>query len=296
MGKKKTELYEKAKTYYLENNESVTKIAKLFNIDRGMLSLYLKKQGIEVINKQNQTTIIENYFEIIDDEHKAYWLGFFFADGNVSSKTNNLEISLKLSDKEHLEKLAKDINFTNNISCDSVRCRLCFANKKMKEDLIDKGCVPAKSLILKPPKNIPDNLIIHFIRGYFDGDGCISFTQNKAHRPQFSLLGTEEFLNFIALNLIGTTKKLRMNHGSDKTWVLEYSGQTSRSILEKMYEGSTVYLERKYERYQKMKIALQDSNVLNALSKYGESPVKDNSVVNLEISKGSESPYSVEDE
>lgn len=56
------------------------------------------------------------------------------------------------------------------------------------------GCTPKKSLTLKfPEKSIfkSEDLIRHFIRGYWDGDGCVSFTY-KTHA--INVLGTKEFL------------------------------------------------------------------------------------------------------
>ena len=273
-----SEIYLKAKEYYLNNNISLTKLSKMFKIDRGNFSKFLKNNGVEIINKQNQQTIIGNYFEKIDSEEKAYWLGFMYADGNVSKNSNNIEISLKPGDINHLRKFAKTINFTNKISVSNTRCRLCFANKQMKQDLINNGCIPAKSLILKYPK-INNNLIIHFIRGYFDGDGCITFNQNKHHRPTISILGTKDTLDYISKNLTGHVKKLRGNHGSDVTFVLEYTGQLSRDLLFKLYENSNIYLDRKFERFSLLKLALQDRKVLDALSKYGRTPKQENTVV-----------------
>ena len=47
----------------------------------------------------------ENFFEKIDSPRKAYWLGFLYADGCIASgKRSDIELSLQLSDKEHLQK------------------------------------------------------------------------------------------------------------------------------------------------------------------------------------------------
>lgn len=68
----------------------------------------------------------------------------------------------------------------------------------MCNDLISHGCVPNKSLILKPPK-IDNELINHFIRGYFDGDGCVSFN-SKTKVYAVCILGTKEILEYIILH------------------------------------------------------------------------------------------------
>jgi hypothetical protein len=47
-------------------------------------------------------------FDEIDNEEKAYWLGFIVADGYLNSDRNMLRIKLGNKDKNHLEKF---INF-----------------------------------------------------------------------------------------------------------------------------------------------------------------------------------------
>ena len=66
----------------------------------------------------------------------------------------------------------------------------------MFNDLIKQGCVPNKSLILTFPNKyqVPKNLINHFIRGYFDGDGSI-YEYSKTHAGSISFIGTESVLN-----------------------------------------------------------------------------------------------------
>ena len=48
---------------------------------------------------------------------------------------------------------------------------------------------PDKSIFKVP------NLVYDFVRGYFDGDGCISFT--KTGRLMINIVGTKEFLSEI---------------------------------------------------------------------------------------------------
>jgi intein/homing endonuclease len=79
------------------------------------------------------------------------------------------------------------------------RCRWSIVNKHLWLTLNNLGCVPNKSKILEFPfifKN--SNLTRHFIRGYFDGDGCISYAIiNNKVQPRVSLLGTKSFLTTI---------------------------------------------------------------------------------------------------
>lgn len=239
------EKYEKAKSLYSQG-VSLTKISKELKMDRGTLSKNLKSEGIKIVNRQNLSRVNENIFEIIDTEEKAYWLGFFYADGYVGDD-NTIEVSLKSSDLNHLIKLKEFLNWSGEVYCNEVRCRLSFRSKKMKEDLIKLGCVPRKSLILTFPTYdiVPLHLMKHFIRGYVDGDGSIGIRKNgKAFR--FSILGTQEFL----LGLLEHTKwkPLKIQKPSN-IYTIEWSADYVKEYLDYLYKNSKIYLDRKYNVY-----------------------------------------------
>ena len=92
------------KQYNNGETPSLTKISSQFKINRKVLSDRLKELNIEVINYQNKSKFDECVFDSIDNEEKAYWLGFIFADGCISSRDNAFELSLKGEDIEHLHK------------------------------------------------------------------------------------------------------------------------------------------------------------------------------------------------
>ena len=88
------------------------------------------------------------------------------------------------------------------------RCRWSIVNKHLWFTLYKLGCVPNKSLILKFPKLSiflnPKDLVKHFVRGYIDGDGCISYVKtnpkdiNSNYSPSVSILGTKDFLTVLS--------------------------------------------------------------------------------------------------
>ena len=51
---------------------------------------------------------------------------------------------------------------------------MSIRNDRLYEDLRKFGLKRRKSLTLKFSTHIKDQHLSHFIRGYFDGDGCIS--------------------------------------------------------------------------------------------------------------------------
>lgn len=248
--------YLAAKEYYINHQESITKVSQMYQIDRGIFAKNLKQDGITVINRQNIPKLNQFYFDAIDNEHKAYWLGFFYADGYVGSEQNSIEVSLKSSDIGHLEKLALDLSFQDKkLFQDDIRCRLSFHNKHMRESLIEQGCVPRKSLILTFPSSeqVPDELIRHFVRGYIDGDGSLMIGIN--HRgerviPRLNILGTKSFLTTMVKKM--GWKENKIQHPSN-VYSIEWGGHYVLNYLKQLYEDCSIYLDRKYKIFLQLK-------------------------------------------
>ena len=182
---------------HFNQKNSLAKIAKEYCICRNKLSKTLISFGYQPINYQNNVKLIQSIFDNIDDEYKAYWLGFIYADGSITND-GIFEIQLAEKDFEHLIKFKNFIKWENEIKFkDSTKSvRITFRNKYFTNQLNKLGVVPNKSLILSYPDFIPDFLQRHFIRGYFDGDGCIHFRKCvKKRNVLISLLGTSIFLN-----------------------------------------------------------------------------------------------------
>ena len=170
---------------------SLTKISEHLNVNRITLTKYIKSNGVEVTNSSKKFKYNEDFFEAIDSEETAYWLGFLYADGCINQRLNQngvlksmtLEVTLKLSDCNHLFKLADALEFPreeiavkesklNNKIFRSARITIC--STKMCKDLIKYGCTPRKSLVLEFPEWLPRHLCRHFIRGYLDGEDPIA--------------------------------------------------------------------------------------------------------------------------
>lgn len=257
----------KAIEYYVNNNVSLAKVSAKFNISYSTLSINLKKLGYKVINKQTTLNINETVFDSIDTEEKAYWLGFIFADGCVykshSSTTKDgyrygFTIGLKEEDYNHLIKFNKFMQSTYNKVCikntkfNKLCCYWQVINKHLFDILNSYGCTPRKSLTLKfPDENIfkSKDLIRHFIRGYFDGDGSLSYIRYKSGKiaPVLSILGTlNVLLNINRFSDIHSKPRLECN---DSTYRICLYSTNSWKLMHYMYDDCNIYLDRKYERY-----------------------------------------------
>jgi intein/homing endonuclease len=259
-----TENYIKAKEEYLNTDKTLREICKIYHLDRFTFSNTLKTEGVIVKRKLD---VDDTLFESIDNPFKAYWLGFLYADGNVTynliKKKYSIELCLSEKDLDHLEKyknflkISKSVSYRNNTKS----YRLTFQSKKVCEDLIKLGCTPKKSLTLKFPEFLSEDLVNHFIRGYFDGDGSISISNKNGRLLSTSLLGTKEFLTSIIeiLNIDIKSLKKDKRH-KNNTFYIKFNIKDSFKFYEFIYLNNYICLDRKYNKYC---IAVEHRNMLN---------------------------------
>jgi len=246
--------------YYVESGKGTRKVGEKFGISKDKVNKYVREAG--VVRSNHFLTYNKRYFEHIDTEHKAYWLGFIMADGNIYDYTKrpkySLDIALQAKDKGHLEKLSKELSYTGEIRERLIAgkypsCRLQLHGKEIVNDLTELGCGPNKTMSLQVPK-IPKELLRHFIRGYFDGDGSITI-YDDGYKDKLSIslcCGNEEFLNQVQSIIIEELNLTEVKIYSDKRSNLkEYRKARidAFKILTWLYKDSSVYLDRKYEKY-----------------------------------------------
>ena len=254
-------------------NTNTTKIGKEFKIAPKILVEYIKQYYPDV-RIYRVAFFNECIFDTIDTEEKAYWLGFIYADGTISSsplsesknKNYEFELSLGLKDVEHLKKFARFIGWEDHVSIDSFRCRFSVNSKHLWNVLNNYGCTPQKSLTLKFPiiESFNDlSLIRHFIRGYWDGDGCLSYTDSEHTNPNISVIGTSNFLMGIQKYLpLNKEYKLNIQHleSQNITKNFQIGGREAIRIAEYLYGNSNIYLNRKYEKYLEYCRLLEESD------------------------------------
>jgi len=262
------EWYQEAERLYVDEKLSYTKIGQILGVGRKTVSHYLRKGGHESNlkfypnvdhSKYRKYQIDESVFETIDTEEKAYWLGMLYADGNVSDRSNDIEVTLQAEDYNHLLKLRdffktdKPVYKKDKKKYDKTYegYRLIICSKKIKQDLIRLGCLPRKSHILQFPttEQVPEHLMSHFVRGYFDGDGCITFA-NKGVTLVIELLGTEDFLTQYLIWSERNHHRIHDFKHSKETKRVQHFGEEARFILNRLYVNANVYLERKYNLYK----------------------------------------------
>lgn len=235
-----------------KKGDTCESLADKYGVTDATIKSRLTEAGVEIrgIGEAQRVHFFnDRYFETIDSADKAYWLGYMFADGNVSSRMNDVSISIKNSDVAHLEKFAKAIDYTGPgavMTCDGSGYgiaieykKIALRSEKMAADLVSHGCIPNKSLDLGPPIGLPKQYEIDFIRGVCDGDGYIS----KAGVPSVEIVGAYALLEWIA-SRIEVMSPIRPHKN---IWRIRCCAQNARDVMDMLYNTEGVSMDRKRE-------------------------------------------------
>lgn len=247
---------------YLEGISN-KEISQKFNIHRSTVQSILKKNNI-VLRKQTDTSRkykILDFFENIDNQNQAYILGFLYADGNVNG--NYIDISLHEKDGEILklisnhfygksvlhERKSKEFEKDGKLYKSSRQIRFNICSIDLIKNIKKFGLIENKTFKIRFP-NLREDLISHFIRGYFDGDGCLYISKRKGNNqvgiisnPMFCLDLQDIIKKYCYLNVVIKRK-------TDTVKDLKIFGNIKvKKFLDWIYKDAEMKLERKYKLY-----------------------------------------------
>ena len=246
-----------------------------------------------------------DFFKQWTDE-MAYVLGFLYADGciidAVSSRTQYIEFTNK--EKKILEKIKDAMSAEHPIRREPSRItfhrnrnrfyrsselfKLRIGSRRMFNDLLDFGIIPNKSKIVTFP-NIPSRYLSHFVRGYFDGDGCVYIKKGKGKYGQPILKGIAiiftsgsrlflEGLRDKACTVVGLGKRSVYYSNYSRTYYLKYDTFESLKWFKVFYNNnlSNLFLERKFavfKKYFQLRPIRADETTLNILNNYNNTNI-----------------------
>lgn len=252
---------------YVVNRISINKLKLKYNARSGTIKSVLMNNNIKIRDGEEARREYKanyNYFDNIDSADKAYWLGFIYADGYNNG--HRIQIGLSRKDESHLELFKKYLKSEHPIQRyeqgpsfsyqDKNKIfyisRIIINSKHIGETLLKLGVNNKKTIHSSFPNIIP-KFHNHFIRGYFDGDGCISYTVGKTGTVSFS--SNENIIRDLARNIsenIGVKFKLFAIKNSEICWVMQiYSKQNIIKFMNWIYKDhNNILLNRKYDKYQ----------------------------------------------
>lgn len=233
---------------------SAYKIANKHGVSDVVIYGVLKRNGVvrRTLSeaKKMNFSFNENFFDEINNEEKAYWLGFVAADGSLSSSPPKLRFGLAEKDRSSVEMFRDSVgsnhrihdtqNGKNRISI------LALQSQNMIDSLSRYGIVANRKTKFEWPKNLPSHLLRHFLRGYTDGDGCWrSSGKSKSWSVIGSLSFTSNCQNFL-IDSIGISRNKLHKHQSSDLYYLTYDGARQSSMIAKfIYDDANFFMERK---------------------------------------------------
>lgn len=192
-------------------------------------------------------TLNHGYFDDIRTPEQAYWLGFITADGGVikSAKTYALRLELAKKDAEHVQMFAdsmgSDKPLWNRRGCTGIS----LDSWRLAESLERLGIGQCKSATVKP-WNGPEDLMPHYWRGLFDGDGCICRSRTYW---QASICGSADCVHEFARwahGICGSRAKPIPVRPGSACWQWIVAGTNMpRLLIEILYPPGAIALHRK---------------------------------------------------
>ena len=245
-----------------ENGHSTNDIGRIVGHTGSAVWALLKKHNKLVDRRYN---VDETFFEKIDSEDKAYVLAWMYSDGNITLNNNGkvdakMRIQIQEEDSYILEKIAElmqydgplyDVPPPKKFPHRKPQKVLCINRKVLVDQLVRLGCPPNKSLILRFPETdiVPEKILHHFVRGYFDGDGSISAKSRYA-----GFTSTDIFLNELGrrvLTPLGINFNIYYRYKNTNSASLMIGQKKSiEKLFYYMYHDASLFLKRKHKKFK----------------------------------------------
>lgn len=255
--------------YYLSKPMTLMELATHFNLSLPTVGKILGDIPRYSKARLNNPNLNENFFEVIDNEAKAYFLGLLISDGNVfidsdlrANRQASISITLDLKDEYMLNNFKKAVGSNTSIGHDGRGCgQIAVRSNKMASDLAKYGVIPRKSAHTYLP-DIGTKYLHHLIRGIFDGDGSILAKlnpndMNNRYLHSISFCGTHQLMEDLSkcCEEIGLQQIPKVYDYRDKN-LSDIKIQNKSDMLlfgEWMYHDATLYLTRKHDIYLEFK-------------------------------------------
>lgn len=250
--------------FYLSSPMTLKSLADEFDLCKPTISKILNKNNIPIYKKAQiyNPLYIENYFENIDNQNKAYFIGLIISDGNIfkykdnSGRQSSISITLQDNDKYMLEIFKNEVHSSTKVMSDGRGAyTIAIRSDKMASDLNRLHISETKSFNTKFPFNIDKSMYHHVIRGILDGDGSVQAKQTNIrnrYKHSIGFCGTKtlmEDIRFVLTSVLNVTNvsvySYKQRSLSMVTWA---SVNDIEKIYHYLYDGAILYLTRKKDK------------------------------------------------
>ena len=262
---------------YVLGKISFTDLLIKYNSSKYLFNLLFKSLNLQKRRKIIEENTRHDFFDCIDTEIKAYLLGFYYADGCLNVQRKHIKISIDFNDVEiinlfreyiaPLNIIGEYINPKENKNKTKTHLNsIQFYSPHIVETLTKYGMGYRKTYNdIADLSFIQDNVMRHFIRGYFDGDGCVySHVIKKNIKLKSGEFKEYEYRNRLWFIVSHTKTQLEFlkqwlekheiypNIYTDKkgNFYLSVTKKDSfYKLRELLYKDSKFFLKRKYDKF-----------------------------------------------
>lgn len=230
------------------NGEKVNDISSRYNVHFSIIYKILNSNNIKYKHGSRKYKLNENIFSTYNPE-SCYWAGFIAADGTIYE--NMVKITLHNIDMDHIQKFINFVEADYNIKVEGNYSTVCIYSKQIVEDLyINFNLFPCKSLTISMP-NIPKDMLRHYIRGYFDGDGSLQWRNKniKINLISGSFNQIDDIKKYVSQEIgIKFCYYVYDKKRKNRIYVIEKTGACADLFLEWMYADCKYFLDRKFNK------------------------------------------------
>lgn len=246
--------------YYKSRPMTFDELVKKFDISIPTIIKIFNKYRVVRYTKSRlySPNLVEDYFNTIDSQLKAYFLGLIITDGCIYSKngrTPSVSLTLQKNDAYLIDRFIKEIHSNKVVTADGRGCcEVAINSSKMVSDLHKYGVQERKSLQAIFPSNLPIDYYPSLLRGIIDGDGSISFYARKGRKCHTKAIrlcsGNEKFLLDIVgfLHRVVDIDTVNVYRDKENLWSIAYRKTASLlKLIDYLYSGAEIYMKRKKE-------------------------------------------------
>lgn len=237
-----------------QQGQSAVQIAKRYGCSSTVVYRALKLLKVPRRTGGHQPpTFKENHFDQIDTESKAYFLGLIIADGSVCQPNKGgqkiFQIELLEQDKELIIQLCQQLQYpvsrikTYQRKGRSATTKVCITSNRLAQSLSEYGVIANKAAYTKLPK-LNKNLMRHFLRGLYDGDGSIAKYRLVLTAGNTVILNQvrDHLVNALDLN----PEAIKIYKTGERAWALSVNRKLERqSVMKYLYYDASVSMQRK---------------------------------------------------
>jgi len=236
-----------------------------FPVSQNTISSVANKNKIKRIVRGSNSYL--KHDQILFDtwtEKSAYILGYLEADGcilNNKKEEPSIRVQFACSKKDEifLEYLKEIVSFTGKITQKSYELGGKGTGGKIHQFVSFtvssrywKGQLEKNFRKQKVPEEISSNLLNHYIRGYFDGDGSVYKEKKTGYIRSNFVSSSFELMESIAKILrpiTGSILTIYKKTGGKQCWYINLGCEATKKLGNWMYKEATFFLKRKKERF-----------------------------------------------